>query len=208
MKHILLLTTLLFIINGCTPNPTPNSTNKDLTELKKTSNQSTEREELEKSLDSYTKATIDNDIDTLITFIYPKAFTIVPKEKMISMLKKSYTQKNIPQVKDVKHLSIDPIQKYDKGVYSTILSSLTTIINSPRPNDPKFEAYMLETLQKQLGERGKVNFNQEKHQFSIDHTTKTIALKEDKNWTFTGFKQAKKYIQKNIFPTELIDKIK
>jgi len=201
VKHILLLTTLLFVINGCTPNPTPSNIKESSTKLNK-------MQELKKSLDQYTQATIDNDIDTLISFIYPKAFTIIPKDKMVAMLKKSYAQKNIPQVKDVKHLSIEPIEKYDAGVYSMIISSLTTVINSPRPNDTKFEAYMLTTLQKQLGERGKVSFDKEKHQFSIKHTTKTVAMKEDKNWTFTGFKQAKKYIEKGIFPSALVEKIK
>ena len=198
-KYLLLIAVLLF--TACTSEPQPS-----VVSVKKTTN-SKDIKSLKISLAKYTEATVSNDIDTLVGFIYPKAFTIVPKEKMLKMFKKTFSSGNIPKVKDIKHTKIEPIKKYDAGVYSIITSSMTTIIKSPRPNDEKFEEYMLTTLQKQIASRGTVTLDKEKHLFNIQHTNKTIALNEKDSWKFIGFKQAKKYIDKGIFPSMLIDKL-
>jgi len=198
-KNILLIAILLF--TACTSEPQPSSTGID----KKDNNK--EMKALKSSLSEYTEATVSNDIEKLVGFIYPKAFTIIPKEKMINMFKKTFSSGNVPKVKDVKHTKIEDIKKYDKGVYSIITSSMTTVIKSPRPDDKKFEEYMLTTLQKQIASKGTVTLNKEKHLFNIQHSNKTIALNEEGSWKFIGFKQAKKYIDKGIFPLMLIEKL-
>jgi len=198
-KYLLLIVILLF--TACTSEPQPSASG-----INKSDNK--EMKSLKTSLSEYTEATVSNDINKLVGFIYPKAFTIIPKEKMVSMFKKTLSSGNIPKVKDVKHTKIEAIKKYDAGVYSIITSSMTTVIKSPRPNDKKFEEYMLKTLQKQIASKGMVTLNREKHLFNIQHSSKTIALNEDGSWKFIGFKQAKKYIEKGVFPKELIEKLK
>ena len=197
-KYLLLIAVLLF--TACTSEPQPS-----VVSVKKTN--SKDMKSLKISLSKYTEATVSNDIDTLVGFIYPKAFTIVPKEKMLKMFKKTFSSGKIPKVKDIKHTKIESIKKYDAGVYSIITSSMTTVIKSPRPNDKKFEEYMLTTLKKQIASRGTVTLDKEKHLFNIQHSNKTIALNEENSWKFIGFKQAKKYIDKGIFPSMLIDKL-
>ena len=199
-KYLLLIAVLL--LTACTSEPKPL-----ITTTKVDNNKSKEMASLKMSLAEYTKATISKDIDTLVTFIYPKAFTIVPKDKMIMMLTKTFSSGNVPEIKDVHHTKIEPIKKYDAGVYSIITSSMTTVIKSPQPDNQKVEEYLLETLQKQIGSRGTVTFDKEKHLFNIQHSNKTIALNEEGSWKFIGFKQAKKYIDKGIFPLELIEKL-
>ena len=199
-KYLLLIAVLL--ITACTSEPQPSSfagiDKKDSKEMKS----------LKISLSEYTEATISNDINTLVGFIYPKTFAIVPKEKMIQMMKKAFSSDNLPRVKDVHHIKIEAIKKYDEGIYSIITSSMTTVIKSPKPDNQKAEAYLLKTLQKQIGSRGTVSLDKEKHLFNIQHSNKTIALNEEGSWKFIGFKQAKKYIEKGIFPLMLIDKLK
>ena len=197
-KYLLLIAVL--VLTACTSEPKPSFTNID-------KNDSKEMKSLKISLSEYTEATISNDIDTLVGFIYPKAFTFLPKEKMIKMFKKTFSSGNAPEVKDVNHTKIEAIKKYDAGIYSIITSSMTTVIKSPKPDNQKAEAYLLTTLQKQIGSRGTVTFDKEKHLFNIQHSNKTIALNEEGSWKFIGFKQAKKYIEKGIFPLTLIDKL-
>ena len=200
-RYLLFIAVLLF--TACTSEPQPS-----IVSIDKNNSHSKDMKSLKISLEKYTKATISNDIDTLIGFIYPKAFTIVPKEKMLKMFKKTRSSGNIPIVKDIRHTEITPIKKYDAGVYSIITSSMITVIKSPRPNDKKFEDYMLTTLQNQIGSRGMVTLNKNKHLFNIQHTNKTMALNEKGSWKFIGFKQAKKYINNRIFPLMLIEKLK
>jgi len=209
MKNTLLSITLLFLTACNTPEPQEKSKldSNHLPYVTIEKSDTKEMKELKTALSKYTQATIDNDIKTLIDFIYPKAFTIVSKEKMLKMLNTTFDSGKVPKVKDVKHTKIEEIKKYDAGLYSIITSSMTTIVKSPRPDDAKFETYMLETLQKRLSSRGTVTLDKEKHLFNILHTNKTIALNENGSWKFVGFKQAEKYISKGIFPLSLIDKL-
>ena len=206
MKKILLLIAIL-LLGACTSDPKPNSNTTTATDTHTEKRDSTEMKALKNALSEYTQATINKDVDKLLSFIYPKAFTIVSKEKMKIMLQKTFNSGKVPTVQNVKHLKIEPIKKYNEGVYSIITSSMDTVIKSPKPDDAKFESYMLKTLQGRLASRGTVTLDKEKHTFNIQHTNKTIALNEDGNWKFIGFKQAEKYISKGIFPKDLIEKL-
>lgn len=203
MKKYLIVVSIL-LLTACTPN---NTTPKEINSQK--SSESKEMKSLKVALAKYTEATKSNDIDTLVTFIYPKVFTIAPKEQMVKSLKKIFNSGKMAKIEDVKHIDIEPIKKYDAGIYSIITSSMKTVIKSPRPNNKKFEEYMLESLKTELSSKGGVvTLNREKHLFYIQHTSKTIALNEDGSWKFIGFKQAEKYIDNEIFPKKLINKIK
>lgn len=198
MRKYLLIVFLMLLTACNSTTPTPSNLSK---------NDNKEMKSLNLALSEYTQATLSNDVNKLISFIYPKLFTIVSKDKMINMLRRNFKSGQIPKIKDVKHLKIEPIKKYDAGLYSIITSSMTTILKSPRPNDNKFEAYMLATVQRQLGAEGNVTLDREKHLFNVQHTTKTIALNEEGSWKFIGFKQVPKYIENGIFPKMLIERV-
>jgi len=198
-KRLLLVITLLFT-TACTPDMAPNS-------IKKVSRDTQEMKGLKKALNTYTEATINSDVEKLINFVYPKVFTVVPKEKMTEVLTAAYATGRVPKVKNVKHLHIEPIEKYDKGIFSIITSSMTTELKSPRPDNADFEAYMLQMLQKKLANKGSVHFDKEHHIFSITDTEKTLALNENEGWKFAGINQAKKYAQKGILPQAIINKL-
>lgn len=198
MRKYLLIVFLMLLTACNSTTPTPSNLSK---------NDNKEMKSLNLALSEYTQATLSNDVNKLISFIYPKLFTIVSKDKMINMLRRNFKSGQIPKIKDVKHLKIEPIKKYDAGLYSIITSSMTTILKSPRPNDNKFEAYMLATVQRQLGAEGNVTLDREKHLFNVQHTTKTIALNEEGSWKFMGFKQVPKYIENGIFPKMLIERV-
>jgi len=119
-------------------------------------------------------------------------------------LTKAYASGRVPTVKNVKHVDIQPTQKYEGGIFTMITSTMTTEIKSPRPDNTKFEAYMLETLQKQLGEKGTVSFDKASHIFTINHSDTTIAINENDGWKFAGLNQAKKYAQKGLLPQEML----
>lgn len=200
MKKTLLLATSLLFMTACTTAPTPGSATALTGDTK-------EMKELKTALDTYTKATIDNDVNTLMNFVYPKVFTVVPKEKMAEVLTKAYASGRVPNVKNVKHIDIEPTQKYDTGVFTFITSTMTTELKSPRPDNAKFEAYMLETLKKQLSDKGTVSFDQASHIFTVNHSDKTIAINENAGWKFAGVNQAKKYAEKGLLPQEIVAKL-
>ena len=162
---------------------------------------------LKKALDEYTEATVKNDVPKLIDFIYPKVFTVVSKAQMTKVLTSAYNSPNAPTVENVKHLKIEPIKSYKEGEYTIITSSMRTILKSPKPDDSKFEAYMLEVIKKGLEGKGSVTFNRENHTYAIQHVSRTLAIKEGKEWKFAGLKQAKKYAKKGLLAPTIVEAI-
>jgi len=200
MKKTLLLLTALFFVTACTSTPSVTASNK-------VENDTKETVELKTALNEYTQATMDNDVTKLISFVYPKVFTVVAKEKMTEVLQAAYNSPNAPTVKNVKHLNIEPIEKYDEGKFAIITSSMTTLIKSPRPGDERFEAYMLSMLNKGLHNGDNVDFDKENHLFTVNHQSKTVAINENSGWKFAGITQAKKYAEKGILPQAIVNKI-
>jgi len=202
MTKTLLLATALLLTTACSTKNTPNSSTSALI------GNTEEMKSLKSALDIYTKATMNNDASTLISFVYPKVFTVVPKEKMTEVLTKAYASGKVPTVKNIKHLKVEPIQKYDTGIFTFVDSSITTELKSPRPDNAKFEAYMLEMLTKQLATQGgTVTFDKESHIYSVNHLDKTLAINENNGWKFAGVSQAKKYAQKGLLPQEIVAKL-
>jgi len=204
MRNIILMGTIVLFITACTSKPEPKP-NLSYVSIKKSDTK--EMKSLKTALSEYTDATVTNNVEKLVSFMYPKSFTIISKESMLKQLNKAYTAGKIPHVKNIKHLKIEPIKKYDLGLYSIITSSMTTVLNSPKADDEAFESYMLDLLKEKFASRGVVTLDKKKHQFNIQHSNKTIALNEKDSWKFIGFKQTKKYIKKGIFPKSLIEKV-
>jgi hypothetical protein len=203
MTKTLLLATALLLTTACSTKNGPESSTSALP------GDTEEMKSLKSALDLYTTATINNDVPTLINFVYPKVFTVVPKEKMTEVLTKAYASGKVPVIKNVKHIKIDPIEKYDGGMFTFIESSMTTELKSPRPDNAKFEAYMLEMLQKQLkSQGGTVTFDKDKHIYTVNHTDKTVAINENDGWKFAGVNQARKYAEKGLLPQAIVAKLK
>ena len=202
MTKTLLLATALLLTTACSTKNGPQSSTSAL------AGDTKEMKSLKSALDLYTKATINNDVQTLMNFVYPKVFTVVPKEKMTEVLTKAYASGKVPTVKNVKHLNAEPIQKYDTGMFTFINSTMSTELKSPRPDNAKFEVYMLEMLTKQLAPKGgTVTFDKDKHIYTVNHSDRTLAINEKDGWKFAGVNQAKKYAEKGLLPQEIVSKL-
>jgi hypothetical protein len=202
MTKTLLLATALLLTTACSTKNGPESSTSALV------GDTEEIKSLKSALDLYTKATINNDVPTLMSFVYPKVFTVVPKEKMTEVLTKAYASGKVPVVKNVKHLKSEPIEKYATGMFTFIDSKMSTELKSPRPDNAKFEAYMLEMLTKQLAAQGgTVTFDKDKHIYTVNHSDRTLAINENDGWKFAGVNQAKKYAQKGLLPQEIVSKL-
>ncbi len=203
MKKTLLLSLSLLLLSACT-NSTPSSEG-----IKKEASNSIEIRELNSALESYSNATVDNDIPTLLTFVYPKVFTLLPKDKMQAMLEKMYASGKAPNITDIKHKNVSAIKKYDAGVYSVITSAMSMELKSPTPENAKFEEILLDKLKKQMGMDAEVTLDTSKHIFLVKRESRIIGINEEqKGWKFVGYDQAKKYATKNIIPKSITDNLK
>jgi hypothetical protein len=184
-------------------NSTPNSE-----DLKHETAKSVEIKSLNSALARYTKATIDNDIPTLLTFVYPKVFTLLPKEKMEAMLERMYASGKAPNITEIRHQKISPIKQYDKGIYSIITSKMAMELKSPTPDNEKFEEILLDKLKQQMGANVEVSLDKSKHLFVVKKESQIIGINENsEGWKFVGYQQAKKYAEKNIIPKSITDNL-
>ncbi len=203
MKKTLLLSLSLLLLSACMNSSTPSSEG-----IQKQVSSSKAVKELNDALASYSKATIDNDIPKLLTFVYPKVFTLLPKDRMKAMLEKMYASGKAPNITDIEHKEISAIQKYDAGIYSVITSFMSMELKSPTPENPKFEEILLEKLKKQMGENAQVTLDASRHIFLVKRESRIIGINEDnKGWKFVGYDQAKKYAEKNIIPKSITDNL-
>jgi hypothetical protein len=163
---------------------------------------------LKKALDVYSDATINNNVSVLLSFVYPKVFTLISKERMHKILTNVYESKKAPHITDIIHKNISNIKVYDKGLYSIINSKMTMELKSPIVDNDKFEELLLDKLKSQMGENAEITLNNRKHIFTVKKQSQIIAIKEGKEgWKFVGYEQAKKYASKRVIPESIMRNI-
>ncbi|MBD3794040.1 MAG: hypothetical protein IE889_07795 [Campylobacterales bacterium] len=166
--------------------------------------QESEADTLHSALTEYTNATINHEVDKLITFVYPKVFTLIDKDQMVYLLKKIEASGKAPKITQIAHKDISDIYTYEKGVYSIILSDMYMELKSPVINNPEYEMFLYVMLKKQMGGDAVIDFDKSRHLYRIKKDSKIIGINEEnQGWKFVGYEQAKKYASWDIIPKEI-----
>ncbi|MCH9741263.1 MAG: hypothetical protein K0U38_10580 [Epsilonproteobacteria bacterium] len=198
MKKTILLSVSLLLLTACT------NTISNVQKTESVAEVSTEMSSLKHALSDYTDATIKNDINKLITFVYPKVFTLMTKERMTVLLEEMHASGKAPKIVKINHKDISAIHKYDAGSYAIITSAMEMELKSPAVNNPKYETIVLDMLKKRMGEDAEVHLDKDKHLFFVKKDSKIIGIKEGaESWKFVGYDQAKRYASKNIIPSSI-----
>ncbi len=160
---------------------------------------------LKKALEVYSDATINNNVSVLLSFVYPKVFTLISKKRMHKTLTTVYESKKAPHITDITHKNISDIKVYDQGLYSIINSKMTMELKSPIIDNDKFEELLFDKLKSQMGNNAEITLNSRKHIFTVKKRSQIIAIKEgEEGWKFVGYEQAKKYASKRIIPESIM----
>jgi hypothetical protein len=201
MKKTVLFFLFLFLFTSCT-GVLSSESQSAVTEKDR------QMSSLKKALDVYSDATIKNNVSVLLSFVYPKVFTLISKERMHKILTNVYESKKAPHIIDIIHKNISNIKVYDKGLYSIINSKMTMELKSPIVDNDKFEELLLDKLKSQMGENAEITLNNRKHIFTVKKQSQIIAIKEGKEgWKFVGYEQAKKYASKRVIPESIMRNI-
>ena len=202
MKKVILLSLSMLAFSACTA--TPNSG-----EVLAITEKTTEMSSLKNALNAYSNATINNDVTKLLSFVYPKVFTIVSKDRMQKILNTVYASKKAPKITNIEYQKISSIMPYDAGFYSIIDSKMTMELKSPVIDNDKFEALLFDKLKSQMATTAEITHDKAKHIFTIRKKSQIIGIKEGKDgWKFVGYEQAKKYASKKVIPESIMRNLK
>ena len=202
MKKVILLSLSMLAFSSCTA--TPNSG-----EISAITEKTTEMSSLKNALNAYSDATINNDVTTLLSFVYPKVFTLISKERMQRTLTNVYASKKAPNITDIDHQKISPIKPYDAGLYSIIDSKMTMELKSPILDNNKLEVLLYDRLKSQMGTSAEIIHDKRNHIFTIKKKSQIIGIKEgSEGWKFVGYEQAKKYASKKVIPQSIMKNLK
>ncbi len=163
---------------------------------------------LKSELDSYKKATMSGDIDKIISYVYPTVFKLMPKEAMVNQLRVAYKSGMMPKINKMEIVKIHPIEKFDKGSFSTIDYKMDLDMdNSKMPQEVKSK--MMEMLQNKMGANSKVTQDDKKNIFHIEKLSTMFAIKESNSgWKFIEKDQTKMLKTQKLLPAQIANKIK
>ncbi len=162
---------------------------------------------LKSDIESYKKATMNGDVDKLIDYVYPTVFKLMPKDVMIKQLKAAYSSGMMPKINKMEIVKIYPIQKFDKGEFTTVDYTMNLDMDSSKmPKEIKSK--MLDMLKSKLGSKSKVTQDDKNNLFHIEKFSTMYAIKEgNSSWKFIEKDQTKMLKTKKLLPAQIAEKL-
>ena len=172
----------------------------------KTSNAS-----LEQRLEEYRKLNEELNIDKLMDYIYPKLFTLVPREQMVKGMKDFFASDDIKV--NIDSLTIDKIHpvfqigdgSYAKVEYSMVIQ-MDLFLQDTVVNDEQNE-FVAQTMKEKYGEKN-VAIDKATGMIKVRIANPLVAVKDEhaKEWSFISLKDEDPMIHK-LFNQEVLDKL-
>lgn len=162
---------------------------------------------IKKSLTYFSNSIISKKIDQAVNCIYPKFFTVVPKDQMTQMLNMTY---NNPFMKiEVGNLNFGNIEKPEliSGEYFSIANYyLTMKFNMGSVND-EMKKQLSTMLAKRYGQNN-VKYLPKEGAYLINAAMKACAVSKDrKSWKFVFLEKEYKTQLVKVLPKKVLDKI-
>jgi hypothetical protein len=165
---------------------------------------------LKQRLAEFLKATDDMDLEKSMDYIYPKMFTIVPREELVKAMKEGFENENVQVELDAVRIdTIYPVFEMSKGKYAKVKYAMTMLMNfktSSDNDDTTSNDMIFKTLAQKYGEE---HVSWEKPGVvKINITSPMVAAKDEfaKEWSFVNL-EPEDPISKKLFSQEIMDKL-
>lgn len=146
-------------------------------------------------------------IDQTVEGIYPKFFTVVPKEQMTQMLNMTYNNPFVKiDVQDMKFISVEKPELIN-GEYFSIAGYYLKLKGNVSAMNDDMKKKVGEMLNSKYG-KANVKYLSDEGAYVINAPMKVCAISKDrKNWKFVfAEKEAKSQLVK-VLPKKILDKI-
>ena len=169
---------------------------------------------LERRLTEFMKLNEEMNFEKIMDYIYPKAFSIVPRNQLLQAMKEGYAN-NVVKIKldSMKVDKIYPTFEMGNGYYAkitynmTMLLKLTHSTDSIETNDISQSELIRASMAKKYGDDN-VSIDEATGLIRIRTTDQMIAVRDKsvENWCFVNLNKEDSLINK-IFSKEVLDKI-
>lgn len=162
---------------------------------------------IKKSLTYFTNSIKTKNIDQAVSCIYPKFFTVIPKDKMTQLLNMTY---NNPFMKiDMQDFKFGNIEKPEliKGEYFSITNYSFTMKCNVNSLDADMKKKINGALTNKYG-KNNVKYLANEGAYLINATMKACAISKDrKYWKFVILEKEFKRDLVKVLPQKILDKI-
>lgn len=155
----------------------------------------------------------EGDLSASMDYIYPKLFTIVPKDQMLQVLKS--TMDNPMMEIKFGDLSITDVQKAKKvgSEYFAILKYKTSMQLKLKAQSPEMAMMMNQQLMAGFSEKygaGNVSLDEASGFFTVKIIETAVAVSNDgkNNWTYVSLQEGQEQLMAQILPQEIFSQIK
>ncbi|MBW7674371.1 hypothetical protein [Chryseobacterium chendengshani] len=162
---------------------------------------------IKKSVSYFVNSIKSKKIDQAVNCIYPKFFTVMPKDQMTQLLNMTY---NNPFMKiEVQNMKFGNIEKPEliSGEYFSIANYYLTLKGSVGSMDENMKKKIGEMLTSKYG-KANVKYNASEGSYLINAPMKICAISKDKkSWKIVFAEKENKSQLTKILPKKILDKI-
>jgi len=152
------------------------------------------------------------DLEKVMEYTYPKLFTIVPKEALITAMKSAFeSEEFIIELDSIKILKIFPIFKIKDTSYVKVRHTMLMKMKYIQPYDStqnEQKEFMASLMTQKFGE-GNVRFDPVANSLNIFMTPDMVGIKYNSSkWTFANLNEDNPKMLNMLFGKQVLDKLK
>ena len=157
------------------------------------------------------KLTQSKDIEKVMDYTYPKLFTIVPKETLITAMKSAYdTEEFTIEFDSVKIHTLFPVFVINDTSYVKVKHTMLMKMQYKEPYDTadkESREFMISLMQEKFG-KGNVRFDLVANSLNIFMIPDMVGIKtKTSNWTFANLDDDNPAMLNMLFSKQVLDKL-
>jgi hypothetical protein len=166
---------------------------------------------LDRRLDEYVSLTRSLEFEQIMNYIYPKLFTIAPREQLADYMRASFQGNDEieMQLDSMKTGTISQPISYQQGLYRKVNYSMILKMRVKDENPvKKADTSLLRLFQAQYGKEN-IRYDEVTGFYTIRIQTSMIAIKDETSpeWTFLNFKPEDALVVR-LLPKQVIEQLK
>ncbi len=144
--------------------------------------------DLAQSLEAYKKATMSNDVEGILSYIYPAVFNLVPRDRLKAIMSEMFASDQKANITALEFQDVGAVQNFSKGRFSLVKYQMELQLPHPGDATPDMDKGMIEVLKSKMGRKTKITIDEKRGLVLIVKPSVLLAIKEGQ----TGWKVLEK----------------